>query len=101
MWGIFGVVMLWTLVWKGLALWRAARCSQQAWFVILLLVNTLGILEILYLLFFRKRARRVPVEVVDVEPKVKKDAVTLKPRKSAGGVEKKAKPVTKKTSTKK
>ncbi len=41
--------ILWSLLWKGLALWHAARRKQPWWFVIFLVVNTLGILEIIYL----------------------------------------------------
>jgi len=41
--------VLWSLFWKGLALWHAGRHAQPWWFVILLVVNTLGILEIIYL----------------------------------------------------
>lgn len=44
-----GLLLLWSLFWKGLALWHSARRAQPWWFVILLLVNTLGILEIIYL----------------------------------------------------
>jgi methionyl-tRNA synthetase len=40
---------LWSLFWKGTALWRAARNGDGIWFIIMLLVNTLGILEIIYL----------------------------------------------------
>ena len=40
-----------TLILKGIALWRAARLGQKGWFVALLIVNTLGILEAIYLLF--------------------------------------------------
>jgi hypothetical protein len=40
---VFAVIL------KGFALWRAARNNSAGWFVALLLVNTLGILEILYL----------------------------------------------------
>lgn len=43
------IVILWSLFWKGLALWHASRRKQPWWFVILLLVNTMGILEIIYL----------------------------------------------------
>jgi len=49
------VVALWTLFWKGAALWHAARKKEKFWFVGLLLINTLGILEIVYLLIFRKQ----------------------------------------------
>lgn len=48
---------VWSAVWKGLALWRAARNGDKVWFVILLFVNTLGILEMSYLAYFGKRAR--------------------------------------------
>ena len=48
------VIVLWTIVWKGLALWHAARRGQYWWFAILLVVNTLGILEIIYLFFVAK-----------------------------------------------
>ncbi len=41
--------VLWNLFWKGLALWHAARKNQEWWFIILLVVNTVGILEIIYL----------------------------------------------------
>jgi hypothetical protein len=40
---------VWSFFWKGLALWHAGRKGQPWWFVILLVVNTLGILEIIYL----------------------------------------------------
>jgi hypothetical protein len=43
------VLVLWSVVWKGLALWHAGRRGQPWWFVIMLVVNTLGILEIVYL----------------------------------------------------
>lgn len=42
-------IIIWALFWKGLALWHSARRGQPWWFVILLVVNTLGILEIIYL----------------------------------------------------
>lgn len=43
------LLLLWSLFWKGLALWHAGRRGQPWWFVILLIVNTFGILEIIYL----------------------------------------------------
>lgn len=51
----FYIIVVWSLIWKGIALWHAARNEQRAWFIALLLINTIGILEIIYLLFFRKR----------------------------------------------
>jgi hypothetical protein len=43
------LVVLWSVFWKGLALWHSAGRSQPWWFVIVLVVNTAGILEIIYL----------------------------------------------------
>jgi len=46
------LVLLWTLPWKAAALWRSARRAQLGWFLTMLVLNTLGILEIVYLVFF-------------------------------------------------
>jgi len=43
------LILLWSVIWKGLALWHSGRRGQQWWFVIFLVVNTVGILEIIYL----------------------------------------------------
>lgn len=53
---LLGFLIVWSLWWKGLALWHAARNTQKAWYVVLFLVNTAGILEIIYLAFFRPKA---------------------------------------------
>lgn len=50
----FVLAAIWSLIWKGLALWRAGRLNKPVWFVVLLVVNTLGILDILYLYVFSK-----------------------------------------------
>jgi len=47
-------VSLWALVWKGFALWKSASKKSSLWFIILLIVNTLGLLEILYIFIFSK-----------------------------------------------
>ena len=49
---VFVLLIVWCIIWKGLALWKSARKNHKAWFIILLIVNTLGILEILYVLWF-------------------------------------------------
>jgi 4-amino-4-deoxy-L-arabinose transferase-like glycosyltransferase len=52
---LFFLMSLWVLPWKGVALWKAARADQKKWFVALLLLNTLAILEILYIFVFSKK----------------------------------------------
>ncbi len=46
------VLMIWTAIWKGFALWKAARKKQKAWFIVFLIFNTLALLEILYIFWF-------------------------------------------------
>lgn len=57
-WAVFSLLLVWSLIWKGLALYRAGANRSPGWFVVLLIFNTLGILEILYLLLFSKRRKR-------------------------------------------
>jgi len=50
------VVVLWTVALKGYSLWYAARGGQKWWFIAILVVNTLGILEIIYLIWYRPKS---------------------------------------------
>jgi len=50
------ILVFWTVIWKGLALWKAARRGDRNWFIALLVVNTAGLLEILYVYFFSKKS---------------------------------------------
>jgi len=50
----FLIVGAWSLFWKGLSLWKSSKKSQKYWFIVLLIINTFGILEIIYLAFFQK-----------------------------------------------
>jgi len=49
---IIFIITIWSLAWKGFALWKSAMKKNKVWFVILLIVNTIGILEILYIYVF-------------------------------------------------
>jgi hypothetical protein len=55
--GILIPLLIWSLCWKGFALWRAGRNNQPVWFVACLVVNTVGLLEIVYLAFFQKKRK--------------------------------------------
>ena len=48
------LIILWVLLWKGMALWRAANKKDKPWFIALLVVNSLGILPIFYLFVTRR-----------------------------------------------
>jgi hypothetical protein len=55
------VLVVWIIAIKGFALWKAARNNHRAWFVVLLIVNTFGILELIYLFGFSKPKAQAPV----------------------------------------
>lgn len=48
-------ILIWSIVWKGIALWKAGRNNQLYWFIAILLINTAGLLEIAYLLWFQRK----------------------------------------------
>ncbi len=52
---VFLILVLWSLVWKGIALWKAGRNNDPVWFIVMLVVNLLGVLEILYIFIFSKK----------------------------------------------
>jgi methionyl-tRNA synthetase len=49
------LALVWVLPWKGIALWKSARLSHKKWFIVLLIVNTFGILDIVYIYFVAKK----------------------------------------------
>jgi len=60
------IATLWSLVWKGLALWKSSQRKKPIWFVVLLVVNTLGILEILYIYVFSEiKLDKKPVKKIN------------------------------------
>lgn len=54
---IIVLLALWALPWKGVALWKAAHRQEKWWFVALLVVNTLALLEIFYIFYWTKRKK--------------------------------------------
>ena len=50
----FWPLIIWSFFWKGLGLWASARNKQPWWFVAMLVLNTIGILPIIYLLVIDK-----------------------------------------------
>jgi hypothetical protein len=60
--GLLGVflipLIIWEIFWKGWALWRAAKNESKVWFAVLLILNTAGILEILYIFVFSRSSTK-------------------------------------------
>jgi len=51
---VITIISIWSLAWKGVALWKSAKKGHTVWFIILLILNTVGILEILYIFIFSR-----------------------------------------------
>lgn len=47
--------MLWTLPWKGYALWTSANKKHRKWFIALIILNTFGVLDIFYIFYIAKK----------------------------------------------
>lgn len=79
------LITIWSLIWKGLALWRAAQRKQLAWFVVMLIINSAGLIPILYLLItMRSNGKAKPVKIVETR------TLSTEPKKSAVKPKKKA-----------
>jgi hypothetical protein len=70
---IFGLLLIsvWTLIWKGFALWHSAKNKQKGWFIAILILNTIGLLPIIYLLWFKPECEDDDIK----EPVIKKKQV--------------------------
>ncbi len=56
---------------KGFALWEAAKRNEKWWFIALLFINTLGILEIVYIFVFAKDKKEEKVLLLNGAKKKK------------------------------
>ncbi|MEI8204883.1 MAG: DUF5652 family protein [Bacteroidota bacterium] len=48
-------LIIWELLWKFIALWKAARNNHLAWFIAIAIFNTIGILPLVYILIQKKK----------------------------------------------
>jgi hypothetical protein len=49
------IAIIWTTIWKGIGLWKSAQKKHKGWFIAFLLINTLGILPIIYINWFQNK----------------------------------------------
>ncbi len=57
LWVVISVFIVWSAIWKGIGLWKSGRNGQLSWFVWMFILNTAGILPILYLAYFQKESK--------------------------------------------
>ena len=55
---LLGILAIWDTVWKAIGMWKSARNNQIAWFICILIFNTAGILPIIYIAWFQRKARK-------------------------------------------
>ena len=78
---LFALMITWSIAWKGFALWKAGKNRDFIWFVILLIVNTFGILEMVYLFAIKNKEIKsetpTPISVEEVKEEEKKKEVVV------------------------
>ena len=62
------LIALWTLPWKGFALWRAAHREDKWWFIVFLVLNLLAIPEIIYLIVTRRKKDNLAIPPAPTAP---------------------------------
>ncbi|MFA6257187.1 MAG: DUF5652 family protein [Candidatus Paceibacterota bacterium] len=50
------LLTLWTIPWKVYSVWLAVKNDHKKWFIVLLLLNTVAILEIFYIFKIAKKS---------------------------------------------
>jgi hypothetical protein len=49
---------IWSIVWKLIALWKSAKNGHLTVFIVLAILNTLGIAEIIYLVYIYLKTKK-------------------------------------------
>lgn len=57
-WFLLVILVVWDLIWKMVAMYRAAQDDSKLWYVILAFLNTIGILPIIYLTKIHKAEKK-------------------------------------------
>jgi len=48
------VIVIWSIPWTFSAMWKAAQNGHKVWYIALLIINTAGVLPMLYIFYFSK-----------------------------------------------
>ncbi len=52
---VLAILLVWSMFWKGWGLWRAGNRKEKGWFIAMFILNTLGILPIIYIYITRPK----------------------------------------------
>lgn len=56
------IIGVWEIIWTGIALYLAGKREQKAWFVWILIINSVGILPIIYLIMNRESKKKKKIQ---------------------------------------
>ena len=66
------ISLIWTIPLKGYSMWLSARRNQPIWFILLLIIQTMGIFELIYLLIYGFKEKPKKAIVVKKKPRARK-----------------------------
>ncbi len=52
---ILALLIVWEAVLKAIALWKSAQRKQLGWFLAIFIINSAGVLPLIYLVFFSRK----------------------------------------------
>lgn len=52
---VIALLIIWEMVWKAIGMWKSARNNELGWFIAIILVNSIGILPIVYLILNKNK----------------------------------------------
>jgi len=58
-WVVIGLLTVWDIVWRFIAMWKAARNNHLAWFICIGICSTIGILPIVYILMHKNKQKEI------------------------------------------
>ena len=58
---MFALIVIWSVVWKLIALWKAVKHNHLTIFIVLGILNTVGVAEIIYLVYLYFKDKKVTV----------------------------------------
>ena len=56
--GLFVVITIWEAIWTGIAMWKSVKNKHLVWFIVFLVINLIGIPEIIYIIIDSNKKRK-------------------------------------------
>lgn len=52
------LLVVWEFFWKAVGLWYSIKNGQRNWFIAIFIINTVGILPLVYLKFYQNKQKK-------------------------------------------